>query len=255
MDTSRVISIEPDISIPKLDIVLNNISKIITYFDQHQINLNEKSDTILSYPKYLTSQDLFELQLNDSSFRKTVITQFYIVLKSFLRPISQAQKKAFVLTENEKKKVNELLTSLETSLISSGIFDKIKKVFKQEESWENWKESGCPSYEKFPNEELKKNLAERVNRIKDRPSKYKNIKTKGLFKIENAYTYDFNKNFEVNLNDLKNIKANFAYSESLNGENPFLGNYVERVLRDNDPQMEIDEAESIINNDEVNNYL
>jgi len=251
LNETQIISLEEGLHTSKIEIFLNNISKIILYLQNHKIDLNENSDTILSYPKYLTNQDLFDLQLNDSSFRITIFTQFFIVLRSFLRPVSQTQKKSFVFSENEKKKINELLIQIKINLKRSRIYSKLKKIFKEEESWETWKESGCPTYEKFPGEDLKMNIAKKVDNKKETESAYRNIKSKNLFKIDNLANYDFNKNFDINLNDLKDIKYNFSYIESLNSENPFLGNYIERVLKDNDPQMEIDESDSIINNDEV----
>jgi len=89
----------------KIKIFFNNIEKILNFFENNAISINEASyeskESIMSYPKYLTSQDLFDLQLQDSSFRKTILTQFYIVLKSFLNPVSQNQKKVFAFDENQ----------------------------------------------------------------------------------------------------------------------------------------------------------
>ena len=89
----------------KIKIFFSNIEKILNFFENNAISINEASyeskESIMSYPKYLTSQDLFDLQLQDSSFRKTILTQFYIVLKSFLNPVSQNQKKVFAFDENQ----------------------------------------------------------------------------------------------------------------------------------------------------------
>jgi hypothetical protein len=246
----------------KIEIFLNNISKILNYFENYKIDLSDKSDTVLSYPKYLTSPDLFELQLRDSSFRLTIFSQFYIVLKSFLRPVSQAQKKLFnsLMGENEKKKISDTINQISEILKSNeSFYKKFTKIIKEEESWENWKEAGCPSFEKFPSEENKKQVEETrklvESRINNEGFRYKPVKSKTLFKVEGYGNYDFNKTFDVNMNDLKNFKVNTSYQETLRSENPFLGNYIERVFRDNDPEMDIEE--SIMKKDEVKflNYV
>jgi hypothetical protein len=242
-------------SASKIEIFLNNISKILKFFENYKIDLTDKSDTVLSYPKYLTSPDLFELQLRDSSFRLTIFSQFYIVLKSFLRPVSQAQKKIFnTLTEIEKNKISEIIIQISDILKSNdSYFKKFMKIIKEEQSWETWKESGCQNFEKFPSEEIKKQIEESrklvESRIKNEGLRYKPIKSRTIFKVEGYGNYDFNKAFDVNMNDLKNFKVNSSYQETLRSENPFLGNFIERVFRDNDPEMDIEE--SIMKKDEV----
>ena len=248
--------LESDISYPKLKIFLNNIGKILDYFEENKIPINELSDSVLSYPKYLTSPDLFQLQLNDSSFRKTVLTQFLIVLKSFLRPISQMQKKYFVFNEKEKKTINELISKIkqvrnihETNITTD-------KILKEEENWEKWKESACPSFEKFPTTELKNLIDDSKEKAKIhlKESKLK-IRARPLFKIETINSYDFNKYFDVNLNELKDVKSNLIYSEKLKSQNPFIGNFVERVIKDSDPDMGIEEKDKIENSDPVRNIV
>jgi THO complex subunit 1 len=223
----------------KLGIFLNNINKILSYFEIHQINLNDGSTAILSYPKYLTSQNLFELQLNDSSFRKTVLTQFQIVLRSFLKPISMIQKRLFVFKDEEKVKINDTLAKIKT-LFDESHNNKFQKIFIEEENWENWKETGCPSYEKTANEDI-------VNKL----AKKSEAKVKTSLKVDVINNYDFNKTFEVNKDDLQNIGVTLRFSEKVNNDNPFLGNYIERVSKDIDPTMEIEEQSKIVNLDPV----
>ena len=67
--------------------------------------------------------------------------------------------------------------------------------------------------------------------------------------MESYSNYDFNKAFNINFQELIKVKQNFNYYESLSSENPFLGNYIERVMKDNDPEMEIEQ--SIVKSDEV----
>jgi THO complex subunit 1 len=219
----------------KLEIFLNNMKKIISYFDKNNIS-DDKSNAILTYPKYLTNHNLFELQLNDSSFRKTILTQFLIVLKSFLKPVSPIQKRCFVFSEADKNKIHELIININHSLPNCS---KVNKVLNEEESWEDWKEKGCPTYEKHTTDELIQNLIRREN------------KPKYNYKVDVINNYDFSKAFDVNLGDLQKINVTLNFSESINSDNPFIGNYIERVLKDVDPSYEIEESSRICNIDQV----
>jgi hypothetical protein len=233
MKESEVIDINTNNT--KLEIFLNNMKRIISYFDKNTIT-EDSSTAILTYPKYLTNQNLFDLQLNDCSFRKTILTQFLIVLKSFLKPVSQIQKRFFVFNEIDKNKINEIITNIEKTFSNSA---KVNKVLAEEEAWEDWKEKGCPTYEKHPTDELIQNLIRREK------------KPKYNYKVEVINNYDFSKAFEVNVDEMKKIDVKLTYSETLNSENPFLGNYIERVLRDADPTYEIEESSKISNIDPV----
>ena len=81
----------------KFNIFLSNVSYLISFFENNpidlSINLKGNKINIQSYPKFLTNPQLFNRQLNDSSFRRIILLQIIIVYNSFLRPISTIQKK------------------------------------------------------------------------------------------------------------------------------------------------------------------
>ena len=58
----------------------------------------------------------------------------------------------------------------------------------------------------------------------------------------------FEKNFNITKDSLKNIKVKFEI-ESLKTEVPFFGQYIERVIKEQDPINEINENERIVNID------
>lgn len=62
--TQNIVVLDDDIQTNKLELFLININKVISFFSKNKINLADKSEAILTYPKYLTSTDLFDLQLN-----------------------------------------------------------------------------------------------------------------------------------------------------------------------------------------------
>jgi THO complex subunit 1 len=236
---------ESTTGVNKLDVFLNNINRIVNYFQTHQINLNDGSTAILSYPKYLTSMNLFELQLNDSSFRKTILTQFQVVLRSFLKPISMIQKRLFIFKEQDKTKINETLGKIKT-LFDERHNNKITKLFAEEEMWETWKETGCPTYEKPTTEGI-------VNKLLGKKSS-ESGKPRSLFKVDMIGNYDFCDKFEVNHNELQNIGVTLRFNENVNSDNPFLGNYIEKISKDMDPSMEIEEQEKLIHIDPVSKF-
>jgi hypothetical protein len=256
--TNDIVVLDDDISTNKLELFLININKIILFFSKNKINLADKSEAILTYPKYLTSTDLFDLQLNDSSFRKTILLQFLIVLNSFLKPVSQIQKKSFILSEREKNQVNETISKIYMLINSNKLNDfYFKSIFIDEKMWEKWKETGCGSYEKLFDEnslnefekfhlEFDRKLNLQKNQI------YNPIKQRKLFNIENTQassSADVNKFLDINVNSnsnlelerfnfYKNFEVNYTYTSSIQNENPFLGDFSERVLRDNDDDVE-----------------
>lgn len=256
-ETKEIILLENDIPVNKFDIFLGNINKVISFFDKNKINLNDKSESILTYPKYLTSPDLFDLQLSDSSFRKTILLQFLIVLKSFLKPISQIQKKNFILTDKDKVSINEIIQKI-INLINP-IKEKnhyFELIINNEEMWEKWKEGGCQTYEKVFDENQNKDFQKIVqeyekkyNEIKEK--KFVPIKTRCYFKLDNLQNSETAKILDFNLDDLTKYEVQHTYTGGIQSDNPFLGDYLEKVLRDNDPTNDIDENLKISVSDPV----
>lgn len=240
----------------KFEIFINNVNRILNYFKNNHCEVSEGEDVLVSYPKYLNGEHLFSLQLKDSSFQLTILIQYWIVFSSFLRPVSVQQKKSFILNETMRDQINEILNKI-TSLIEkfSDYGKTILNILKNEENWETWKEKGCPSYEKLYSIDLKKELEEIKQKVSSRKNKFSKI-SKGhasLFKIDSFNSYDFNSAMKVNIDGMLNLKNPPQYYESLNSDNPFLGKYLERVMKDNDPEMGIEEGISKI--DEVFNLI
>ncbi len=245
MDIQETICLDGLSSPPKFEIFVNNILRILNYFKNNHVEITEGEDVLVSYPKYLNGDNLFSLQLKDYSFRMTILTQYWIVFSSFLRPVSIQQKKAFVLNETMKDKVNEVLRQISGLLKNFPVYGiKLPKLLKDEEDWEAWKEKGCPSFEKFASTESTKEIDDIKQKILSRKNKLSKISkiNPALFKVDSFNSYDFNSAFQINMDNLRDLKNPCQYYESFNSDNPFLGNYIERVMKDNDPEMEIEEA-------------
>ena len=175
---------------------------------------NENNDSILTYPKYLTSQDLFDLQLQDCSFRNTILIQFLIVLRSFLKPVTVTQKKLFFFTDSQvnyllmkkKKQIKELLLRIRNQLTDfkvggKSFYQRTQNIFRNEEIWENWKEGNCKPYELFPSKDLIKSIKEITDEIKSKSVKNDNIKY--------AINVETQNNFNLNNDLLRYLDNNF----------------------------------------------
>ena len=216
---------------------MDNFLANINYIDKENSNCNI---AIQSYPKYLTNSELFNLELNDSSFRKTILIQFIIVLSSFIKPISQNQKKIFVFPKSISEKITNELNHCVTVLKKSN--EKVLNILNDETVWEKWKENGCSTpFEKFPDDNLKKIFNDSNTTF----SKRKKIVVDGC---PLNSLFNFEKEFSIDMNDIYNININFEI-ESIFNQVPFIGTFVEKVLSDSDPTMEIEEKQRIINLD------
>lgn len=259
LDQSKdVVVLESDLSNNKFEIFLVNMNKIISFFNKNKINLNDNSESILTYPKYLTSPDLFDLQLHDSSFRKTILLQFLIVLKSFLKPISQVQKKSFVFSDKEKTQISETIEKI-ISLLNPNKDPNhyLNLIVYDEEMWEKWKEGGCQTYEKFFDENTLKDFEKYVaefekKKVDSKEKKFVPLKAKTLFKVETSLiNNELNKHLDFNMDDLQKFEINHSYTGGIQSDNPFIGDYLERLLKDNDPTNEIEDGFKISNCDSV----
>lgn len=102
------------------------------------------------FAKYLTSQKLLELELSDSNFRRYVLVQF-LILFQYLQTTVRFKLDTHVLTEeqsawvkNTQAQVYKLLE--ETPPDGAGFASRIKHILQREESWNAWKNEGCPDF-------------------------------------------------------------------------------------------------------------
>ncbi|KAK1464441.1 guanylate kinase [Colletotrichum cuscutae] len=126
----------------------------------------EESDLANSYnPKYLTSRDLFELEMSDISFRRHILVQALIIM-DFLLSLSpktkeklagNAQNKSViylgqVLTEEDTKWATEMKKTIVDKYLKHGVdgpyFSRmVETVLARDKNWIRWKSENCPSIE------------------------------------------------------------------------------------------------------------
>ncbi|KAE8308508.1 THO complex subunit 1 transcription elongation factor-domain-containing protein [Aspergillus transmontanensis] len=116
-------------------------------------------------PKYLTSRDLFDLEVNDTAFRRHVLVQALILLDFMLSLTPKAKAKlaeltnksvlyGFVLNEDDAKWAVKMRKAIEEYL-QEGVGGKfyyrmVDTVLSRDKNWVRWKAEGCPLIERPP---------------------------------------------------------------------------------------------------------
>jgi len=114
-------------------------------------HMKETADDFVEeyFPKYLTNQNLLNLQLNDSNFRRYVLMQYLIVFQ-YLQTSVKFKTESQVLStdqgkwiDEQRKKSFKLLD--ETPPNGKAFSTSAKSILKRELIWIRWKNEGCPS--------------------------------------------------------------------------------------------------------------
>ncbi|XP_045450663.1 THO complex subunit 1 [Melitaea cinxia] len=104
------------------------------------------------FAKFLTNQKLLELQLSDSNFRRCVLIQF-LILFQYLTSTVKFKMESQELKSDQLDWVKET-TSLVYKLLAETppngkrFAECVKSILKREEHWNNWKNDGCPEFQK-----------------------------------------------------------------------------------------------------------
>lgn len=113
-------------------------------------------------PKYLTSRDLFELELSDLAFQRHILVQSLILIDFLLSLTERAKKRlsgldttnksmlySFTLTEEDSKWATTTRTNITNYLSASSegrLFNRmVETVLARDKNWIRWKVESCPS--------------------------------------------------------------------------------------------------------------
>ncbi|KAF0323231.1 nuclear matrix protein [Colletotrichum asianum] len=129
----------------------------------------EEGDLANSYnPKYLTSRDLFELEMSDISFRRHILVQSLIVMDFLLSLSSKVKEKLAgnaqnksviyvgqVLSDEDTKWATETKRVIVEKYLKHGTdgpyFSRVvETVLARDKNWIRWKSENCPSIELPP---------------------------------------------------------------------------------------------------------
>ncbi|RVE50609.1 hypothetical protein evm_004733 [Chilo suppressalis] len=118
----------------------------------NDIEMQESNKEQHYFAKFLTNQKLLELQLSDSNFRRCVLIQF-LILFQYLTSSVKFKMESQELKSDQQDWVKET-TSLVYKLLGETPPDGkrfagcVKHILKREEHWNNWKNDGCPEFQK-----------------------------------------------------------------------------------------------------------
>ncbi|PYH47221.1 THO complex subunit THO1/HPR1 [Aspergillus saccharolyticus JOP 1030-1] len=114
-------------------------------------------------PKYLTSRDLFDLEVNDTAFRRHVLVQALILLDFMLSLTAKSKAKladltnksvlyGFLLSEEDAKWAVKMRKSIEEYLQEGAggkfYYRMVDTVLSRDKNWVRWKAEGCPLIER-----------------------------------------------------------------------------------------------------------
>lgn len=120
-------------------------------------------------PKYLTSRDLFELELSDLTFQRHVLVQALIIIEFLLsltprakrktaetaRKVQSALQYTLTLSDEDAKWAQDTRESIAKYLQSAGpdgkyYYRMADTVLSRDKNWVNWKTEECPPISKPP---------------------------------------------------------------------------------------------------------
>ncbi|KAL2752604.1 hypothetical protein ACRALDRAFT_2112212 [Sodiomyces alcalophilus JCM 7366] len=119
-------------------------------------------------PKYLTSRDLFELEISDLSFRRHILVQTFIIIEFLLSLSPKAKEKLAsiktpnksvmyldqVLSDEDVKWAIDMKRTVEDSLKFGDdgpqFHRMVDTVLSRDKNWVRWKAGNCPSIELPP---------------------------------------------------------------------------------------------------------
>ncbi|KAL4915194.1 THO complex, subunit THOC1 [Aspergillus aurantiobrunneus] len=114
-------------------------------------------------PKYLTSRELFDLEVNDTAFRRHVLVQALILLDFMLSLTSKSKAKladltnksvlyGFVLNDEDTQWAVRMRKSIEMYLQEGAggkfYYRMVDTVLSRDKNWVRWKAEGCPPIER-----------------------------------------------------------------------------------------------------------
>lgn len=141
---------------PKKEKVLNLLRSflgILKYFQNNPIE--EEEPVIRRFPKYIKDINLFQYQINEPYFRKTVLIQLKFLLFNIENPMEVYGKHFEPFNDVENKEIKEFDDLLSFLLVRFKPFgnkskrnlqDIILRLLSSEKEWMKWKEDGCKAY-------------------------------------------------------------------------------------------------------------
>ena len=132
------------------------------------IDDNDGDDEVFSAsfnPKYLTSRDLFDLEISDLAFRRHILVQALVLIDFLLSLTIKAKKKleatsnksvlySYTLSEDNTKWAtnmrSEIANYLQQGPEGKFYYRMVDTVLSRDKNWVYWKAEGCPPIQRDP---------------------------------------------------------------------------------------------------------
>ncbi|KAL8789236.1 MAG: hypothetical protein Q9195_006945 [Heterodermia aff. obscurata] len=116
-------------------------------------------------PKYLTSRDLFDLEISDLAFRRHILVQALILIDFLLSLTPKAKKKlagkanksvlyAYVLSDEDTQWATQMRSDIATYLQQGPegkfYYRMVDTVLSRDKNWTHWKAESCPKIQRPP---------------------------------------------------------------------------------------------------------
>ncbi|XP_067887832.1 THO complex subunit 1 isoform X1 [Heterodontus francisci] len=117
-----------------------------------QEELKPPGEEHVYFAKFLTSEKLMDLQLNDSNFRRHILLQ-YLILFQYLKGQVKFKSSYCVLTDEQSLWIEDTTKAVyqlfkETPPDGEKFSSMVEHILHSEENWIAWKNEGCPSFVK-----------------------------------------------------------------------------------------------------------
>ncbi|XP_053393953.1 THO complex subunit 1-like isoform X2 [Mercenaria mercenaria] len=191
------------------------------------------------FAKYLTSEKLLNLQLNDSNFRRYVLMQFLIIFQYLGTPV-KFKGQAHTLSDEQSnwiksstEKIYQLIK--ETPPDGEKFAKTVEHILEREEHWNRWKNDGCPDFERKPADDTKKQQRRaKRRRIGD------DLQASGGKVIKMGHP-ELTRLWNLNPNNMDACKSDDRIFL------PTLEEFFQEAIEQNDPEAQIEEEYKLTN--------
>eukprot|EP00117_Sycon_ciliatum_P006747 scpid39469/ scgid10154/ THO complex subunit 1; Nuclear matrix protein p84 len=212
---------------------------LVTAAEPCSISL-DGSEQQFYFPKYLTSEKLMDLELNDGNFRRQVLVQMLIVFqylvgsvkfKTSSQTITDAQD---TWVKSTKERVYDILKKMPPN--GEKFASYIEQLLQREENWIDWKNSSCPRFTK-PKEDSRNIQA--PSREKKRSA------ARPLYTASKRIRWDMGSS---ELTRVWNINPDNVHSCSDKERQftPILGDFFDEAMEQADPEAMVEEQYKVI---------
>jgi len=201
------------------------------------------------FSKYLTNQNLLQLQLSDSNFRRYILLQF-LILFQYLKSNVKFKSDNQTLSGDQDRWVGETTKKIyklleETPPNGPEFAKSVRHILRREDHWNKWKNEGCPSLaKKVDGNESIKNIGEGGSFRKKKRKLGDVIEKEVAEKRVNLGNPGLTSLWNLNPDNLDACRA--KERDFL----PSLENYFEEAIEQLDPKNGIEDTYKKVNNGE-----